>query len=227
MPLVVAAPGVLGNDVNPTSGGTPYAGLSASLSRQPLNGEVRLQADGSFTYRPFAEFFGIDSFEYVASNGGSAITSYTVKSSPGSISASGSTSPMTVTGLTNGISYTFTATATNGGKWYDNTHIAVNSVGDFMVGYSQFASGQHPGEVTLEQGVHGGAAGPDRVGVADAHRAVAVVQPDRHQLEPGDGAVRAVRKDGRQRDEVVVGLNVVNLHGPILSGARQEVVVAI
>lgn len=37
-----------------------------------------------------------------------------------------------------------TATSTNGGKWYAFPHIAVNSVGDFMMGYSQFSSAQHP-----------------------------------------------------------------------------------
>src|SRR5262245_12543349 len=37
-----------------------------------------------------------------------------------------------------------TATATNGGKWYVYPHIAVNANGDFMVGYSQFSSAQHP-----------------------------------------------------------------------------------
>ena len=37
-----------------------------------------------------------------------------------------------------------TATATNGGKWYAYTHIAVNANGDFMVGYAQFSSAQHP-----------------------------------------------------------------------------------
>jgi hypothetical protein len=45
--------------------------------------------------------------------GGSAITSYTVTSNPGNITASGSSSPIIVTGLTNGTSYTFTVTATN------------------------------------------------------------------------------------------------------------------
>ncbi|HEX7878695.1 MAG TPA: T9SS type A sorting domain-containing protein, partial [Candidatus Eisenbacteria bacterium] len=37
-----------------------------------------------------------------------------------------------------------TATATNGGKWYAYGSIAVNSVGDFIVGYTQFSSAQHP-----------------------------------------------------------------------------------
>jgi hypothetical protein len=47
-------------------------------------------------------------------NGNSAITSYTVTSSPGSITATGVSSPITITGLTAGISYTFTVVATNG-----------------------------------------------------------------------------------------------------------------
>jgi hypothetical protein len=46
-------------------------------------------------------------------NGGSAITGYTVTSNPGNISVSGTTSPINVTGLTNGTSYTFTVVATN------------------------------------------------------------------------------------------------------------------
>lgn len=41
------------------------------------------------------------------------ITSYTVTSSPGNITATGSASPITVTGLTNGVAYTFTVRATN------------------------------------------------------------------------------------------------------------------
>lgn len=45
--------------------------------------------------------------------GGSAITSYTVISNPGNITASGSSSPIVVTGLTNGTAYTFTVIANN------------------------------------------------------------------------------------------------------------------
>ena len=57
------------------------------------------QADVSFTAPVF--------------NGGNAITSYTATSSPGGLTASGASSPLTVTGLTNGNAYTFTVTATN------------------------------------------------------------------------------------------------------------------
>lgn len=53
------------------------------------------------------------SFTTPAYDGGAAITSYTVTSSPGGQVASGPAGPLTVTGLTNGTSYIFTVTATN------------------------------------------------------------------------------------------------------------------
>lgn len=53
------------------------------------------------------------SFTAPTNNGGAPITSYTVTSSPGSFTGTGSSSPITVTGLTSGVSYTFTVTATN------------------------------------------------------------------------------------------------------------------
>ena len=53
------------------------------------------------------------SFTAPTSDGDSAITSYTVTSSPDGVTQSGSGSPITVTGLVNGTPYTFTVTATN------------------------------------------------------------------------------------------------------------------
>ncbi len=48
-----------------------------------------------------------------ADNGGSSITEYTVTSSPGNITKTGTGTTITVSGLTNGTTYTFTVTATN------------------------------------------------------------------------------------------------------------------
>lgn len=52
-------------------------------------------------------------FTAPASDGGSAITGYRVTSSPGGITATGASSPIVVTGLTNGTAYTFTVAAQN------------------------------------------------------------------------------------------------------------------
>ena len=52
-------------------------------------------------------------FTAPANVGGSAITSYAVQSTPGGVGASGASSPITVSGLTNGTAYTFRVTALN------------------------------------------------------------------------------------------------------------------
>lgn len=53
------------------------------------------------------------SFEAANTNGGPAISSYTVTSNPGGFTASGSASPLVVSSLSNGVAYTFTVVATN------------------------------------------------------------------------------------------------------------------
>jgi hypothetical protein len=53
------------------------------------------------------------SFSAPASNGGAQVSSYTVTASPGEQTATGFGSPITVTGLADGTTYTFTVTATN------------------------------------------------------------------------------------------------------------------
>ena len=55
------------------------------------------------------------SFDAASANG-SPVTGYTVTSSPGGKTASGAASPIVVTGLTNGTSYTFTVKATGGAR---------------------------------------------------------------------------------------------------------------
>ena len=58
---------------------------------------------------------GVGVVDRTASDGGSAITGYTVTSSPGAthVHRDGLGATCTVTGLTNGTPYTFTVTATN------------------------------------------------------------------------------------------------------------------
>ena len=64
--LTVDAPGVLANDTDADSDA-----LAAVKVSDPSNGTVALDADGSFTYTPEAEFSGTDSFTYKTSGGGS------------------------------------------------------------------------------------------------------------------------------------------------------------
>ncbi len=62
--LTVAAPGVLGNDADANGDS-----LAAAPAIGPSHGALALQADGSFVYTPTLNFWGPDSFGYVASDG--------------------------------------------------------------------------------------------------------------------------------------------------------------
>ena len=62
--LTVAAPGVLSNDTD-EDGDL----LSAILVSGPAHGTLTLNADGSFTYTPAADFAGKDSFTYKGNDG--------------------------------------------------------------------------------------------------------------------------------------------------------------
>lgn len=67
------------------------------------------------------------SFTAPTNDGGATITNYRVTSSPSGITATGSTSPIIITGLTNGTSYTFTVAAQNSAG-YGPESSASNSV---------------------------------------------------------------------------------------------------
>ena len=75
------------------------------------------------------------SFKAPADNGGSAITEYIVTSSPGSISVKGAGSPVTISGLTNGMAYIFTVKAVNAAGNGE-------SFAGFQCSYSVFAAKQ-------------------------------------------------------------------------------------
>ena len=89
--------------------GRDRAGIQPFKQRNACHGSRRADKRN----RNGGQYAGDGQLQPPASNGGSAITDYTVTSSPGSITAQGSASPITVTGLTNGTAYTFTVAATN------------------------------------------------------------------------------------------------------------------
>ena len=62
--LVIAPVGVLGNDTD-----ADVDPLTATLVTGPTNGILVLNPDGSFTYTPNADFYGVDSFTYQANDG--------------------------------------------------------------------------------------------------------------------------------------------------------------
>ena len=65
-PLNIAASGVLGNDTD-VDGDPLHVDLASVV--QPANGAVTVNANGSFTYTPNANFSGVDTFTYQANDG--------------------------------------------------------------------------------------------------------------------------------------------------------------
>jgi VCBS repeat-containing protein len=63
-PLVIAAPGVLGNDSDADADA-----LNALLVSGPAHGSLTLNSDGSFTYTPVANYAGADAFTYNVTDG--------------------------------------------------------------------------------------------------------------------------------------------------------------
>jgi hypothetical protein len=63
-PLIVEAPGVLDNDIDPDN-----KELQAIKLSDPSYGELSFKVEGNFTYKPDQGFIGSDTFTYVASNG--------------------------------------------------------------------------------------------------------------------------------------------------------------
>jgi hypothetical protein len=66
--LTVAARGILSNDTD-----TFGSGLTAGLVNGPSHGSLTLNTNGGFTYLPQTNFFGTDSFTYVAFDGDTSV----------------------------------------------------------------------------------------------------------------------------------------------------------
>lgn len=88
-PLVVDAPGVLGNDNDPD--GDP---MSVVLVGNAAHGSLSLASGGSFTYTPDPGFTGSDSFTYTANDAGGAsnVATVTIGVAPGDAVSINSTS---------------------------------------------------------------------------------------------------------------------------------------
>jgi VCBS repeat-containing protein len=65
LPLAISAPGVLSNDSDPVEGDS----LTAILDTDVTTGTLALNSDGSFTYTPPADWFGVTPFTYHANDG--------------------------------------------------------------------------------------------------------------------------------------------------------------
>ncbi len=74
---------------------------------------IKTEYNNQYSTSTFYQVAAAEVMASTTSNGGSAITNYTVTSNPGSIASSSNGSPIVVTGLSNGTAYTFTVTATN------------------------------------------------------------------------------------------------------------------
>ncbi|MDQ4133624.1 MAG: cadherin-like domain-containing protein [Actinomycetota bacterium] len=99
VPLVVGIPGVLANDTDPEGDA-----LTAVKVTDPAKGTVALNANGSFTYTPNADFTGTDTFTYKASGGGSesapATVTITVRPVPDAVNDAYETNEDTVLNVT-------------------------------------------------------------------------------------------------------------------------------
>ena len=89
----------------------PILGSSASGAKSAPVAPTIGTATNVGTGRPFNN--GRADVTFTAPNSKLPITSYTVTSSPGGFTATGASSPLTVTGLQSGTAYTFSVTATS------------------------------------------------------------------------------------------------------------------
>jgi len=125
-------------------------------------------------------------FTAPASIGGTGITGYTVTSSPGSITATGSSSPITVSGLTTGTAYTFTVTATNA-VGTSSASSASNSITPQAPTYTMYTAGQN-----YYGGLGINTSGPGTY----ASSPVQVGYSTWKYINPSDSGMAAVRSDG-------------------------------
>ncbi len=108
MALNVAAPGVLGND---TDADTDT--LTAVLNTNVSSGMLTLNANGSFSYVPNANFSGADSFTYHANDGTASSTIVTVTITVTGVNDAPSVTSFPALAVPEDVAYSYTITATD------------------------------------------------------------------------------------------------------------------
>lgn len=165
-----------------------------------------------------------------ASTGGRA-TSFTAISTPGSITGSSTTSPITVSGLTAGTAYTFKVYGSNpSGTWSSLQSAASNSVGaatvsslTFNAGGTQFTNDNSQTVANLS------------IGTADINRYVVIALRTRNPLESENALPASVTVAGQSCSLVVfvnvtggttaIGRAIYITDAPVTTGTTANVVV--
>jgi hypothetical protein len=138
--------------------------------------------------------------------GGSAITEFTVTSSPDGLTASGASSPLTVTGLTNDTAYTFTVTATNdnGTSAASAASNSVTPIDGITVEYLVVAGGGGGGGASDNGGTPGGGGGAGGFRTSIGGSALTLIASTNYQVTVGAGG-----SAGGSRSSGVNGSNSV------------------
>ncbi len=89
------------------------SGVVSSSSREVPYAPASVSGSDVGTARAYNNASAIVSFTAPVHDGGLPVTGYAVTSSPGGFTASGSSSPLTITGLSSSTCYTYNVTATN------------------------------------------------------------------------------------------------------------------
>ena len=114
-PTAVFSDAAVGTGKTITISGYTAPSTNYSLTQPALSADIIAVVPGAPTIGASTAGNGQANVAFSAPSftGGASITGYTVTSSPDGITASGATSPITITGLTNGTAYTFSVVATN------------------------------------------------------------------------------------------------------------------
>ena len=201
--LVVAAPGVLGNDSDDDGDA-----LAVTSHTQPANGTVDVAADGGFTYTPDADFFGNDTFTYTVGDGNGGTADATVTISVAAVNdppVADAGDDVTASDPDGGGS----ATVTLDGSGSSDPDGTITSW-EWTEGGSPIASGESP-TVTLAVGTHTIVLTvTDDLGATDTDTVVVTVEPFTPAPEDGvhvadlDGSAKSQGKSAWRASVAVI-----------------------